>query len=165
MGDARWSAFEQKQEAIEAQRQRLQDIWFGPAPRWATGSKERPGNITEPRDPCRICLPGRRQLSGFEPVARAWSPARKIKVLPASIFQAKYAGYIKRQQIDIDKMRQKESVKLPPDLDYLQVRGLSTEAREKLSRNRPLPWARRGAFQDDAGSHFAVADPSEKQSA
>jgi len=51
--------------------------------------------------------------------------------------QAKYAGYIQRQQLEIDKLRQKASVKLPDNMDYELVRGLSTEAREKLAKNRP----------------------------
>ena len=51
--------------------------------------------------------------------------------------QAKYAGYITRQQDEIDKHRASEAVALPVDLDYAQVRGLSSEVREKFQRHRP----------------------------
>ena len=50
---------------------------------------------------------------------------------------ALYAGYIERQQADILAFRRDESVRLPRDLDYRRIGGLSNEAREKLERTRP----------------------------
>lgn len=145
VGDARWSAFEQKQEAIELERQRLQDIWIRPGT--PVGDRiERDLGILLSHETRALDLLARpecsyqalNQLPELGPGPEDQSVAEQLDI------QAKYAGYIKRQQIDIDKMRQKESVKLPPDLDYLQVRGLSTEAREKLSRNRPLTLGQAG---------------------
>jgi len=52
--------------------------------------------------------------------------------------QAKYAGYITRQQEEILRSRRHENTRLPEDLDYTQVSGLSTEERQKLARLRPL---------------------------
>jgi tRNA uridine 5-carboxymethylaminomethyl modification enzyme len=51
--------------------------------------------------------------------------------------QASYAGYIKRQQDEIEKTRRHEETGLPELLDYTQVSGLSTEVVEKLNRHRP----------------------------
>jgi tRNA uridine 5-carboxymethylaminomethyl modification enzyme len=51
--------------------------------------------------------------------------------------QAKYQGYIARQQDEVDRREGQESMPLPADLDYADVRGLSTEARQTLSRQRP----------------------------
>ena len=51
--------------------------------------------------------------------------------------QAKYQGYIARQQAEVDRREEQESVPLPAELDYADVRGLSTEARQTLSRQRP----------------------------
>ena len=51
--------------------------------------------------------------------------------------QAKYAGYIERQQAEIERQRRNEDTLLPETLDYAQVRGLSTEARQRLSEVRP----------------------------
>jgi tRNA uridine 5-carboxymethylaminomethyl modification enzyme len=51
--------------------------------------------------------------------------------------QAKYAGYIERQQLEIERQRRHEQLHLPEDLDYAQVRGLSNEVCDKLSRQRP----------------------------
>ncbi|MCB1867784.1 MAG: tRNA uridine-5-carboxymethylaminomethyl(34) synthesis enzyme MnmG, partial [Gammaproteobacteria bacterium] len=117
VGDARWSAFEQKQEAIELERQRLQDIWIRPGT--PVGDRiERDLGILLSHETRALDLLARpecsyqalNQLPELGPGPEDQSVAEQLDI------QAKYAGYIKRQQIDIDKMRQKESVKLPPDL-------------------------------------------------
>jgi tRNA uridine 5-carboxymethylaminomethyl modification enzyme len=51
--------------------------------------------------------------------------------------QAKYAGYIERQAQEIERQRRNEETALPENLDYAEVRGLSTEARQRLSEVRP----------------------------
>jgi tRNA uridine 5-carboxymethylaminomethyl modification enzyme len=51
--------------------------------------------------------------------------------------QAKYAGYLKRQDAEIDRGRRHETLRLPPDLDYAAVSGLSNEARQRLVEVRP----------------------------
>lgn len=51
--------------------------------------------------------------------------------------QAKYQGYIARQQDEVQRLAGQESLSLPPDLDYGEVRGLSIEVRQTLARQRP----------------------------
>jgi tRNA uridine 5-carboxymethylaminomethyl modification enzyme len=51
--------------------------------------------------------------------------------------QAKYSGYLKRQSDEIDRHRRHEELRLPADIDYGQVSGLSNEARQCLSNVRP----------------------------
>jgi tRNA uridine 5-carboxymethylaminomethyl modification enzyme len=51
--------------------------------------------------------------------------------------QAKYNGYIERQQDEIDRQRRHETTRLPDDIDYGQVRGLSSEVRQRLKEVRP----------------------------
>ena len=58
--------------------------------------------------------------------------------------QAKYAGYIDRQQDDIDRLRRYENTTLPPDLDFAAVDGLSNEVKQKLTAARPDTLARAG---------------------
>ena len=58
--------------------------------------------------------------------------------------QAKYAGYIERQQDEIDRLRRYENTPLPADLDYSAVDGLSNEVKQKLSEARPETLARAG---------------------
>jgi tRNA uridine 5-carboxymethylaminomethyl modification enzyme len=56
--------------------------------------------------------------------------------------QAKYAGYINRQQGEIDKLRRQENTKIPDDFDFSLISGLSNEAKQKLSDLRPSTLAR-----------------------
>jgi tRNA uridine 5-carboxymethylaminomethyl modification enzyme len=51
--------------------------------------------------------------------------------------RAKYAGYIDRQEREIAKHAKQESLRLPDDIDYEAVTGLSNEARQRLSKARP----------------------------
>jgi hypothetical protein len=51
--------------------------------------------------------------------------------------EARYAGYVKRQQEEIVRARASQEVSLPPDLDYAAIHGLSHEIRQKLDRHRP----------------------------
>jgi tRNA uridine 5-carboxymethylaminomethyl modification enzyme len=51
--------------------------------------------------------------------------------------QAKYQGYIARQQDEVERREGQEMMPVPADLDYAEVRGLSIEARQTLSRQRP----------------------------
>ncbi|MDP7034893.1 MAG: tRNA uridine-5-carboxymethylaminomethyl(34) synthesis enzyme MnmG [Planctomycetota bacterium] len=64
---------------------------------------------------------------------RQFSPplARQIEI------EAKYAGYIERQQRDVDKLLAAETEIIPSDLDFDSIHGLSNEAREKLGQARP----------------------------
>ncbi|MEE4352631.1 MAG: tRNA uridine-5-carboxymethylaminomethyl(34) synthesis enzyme MnmG [Desulfatiglans sp.] len=52
--------------------------------------------------------------------------------------RVKYEGYIVRQERQVEKLRTRENNRLPENLDYREVHGLSTEAREKLAKVRPL---------------------------
>jgi tRNA uridine 5-carboxymethylaminomethyl modification enzyme len=51
--------------------------------------------------------------------------------------QAKYEGYIGRQRAEVARNHDQESLRLPSDLDYCEVRGLSVEVQQKLNRHRP----------------------------
>jgi tRNA uridine 5-carboxymethylaminomethyl modification enzyme len=51
--------------------------------------------------------------------------------------RAKYSGYIERQQDEIERHRRNEETRLPTDLDYADVKGLSHEVRQKLADARP----------------------------
>ncbi len=75
-----------------------------------------------------------RQLAEVWPEVRAWGPSVREQVE----IDAAYAGYLGRQAIDAEAFRKEEALRLPPELDYGGVGGLSHEVREKLERVRPL---------------------------
>ena len=61
-----------------------------------------------------------------------WSP-----VVEQIEIAAKYAGYIERQKDEVERVAAYEHLKLPPDLDFMQVEALSIEVRQKLNQHRP----------------------------
>ena len=73
-------------------------------------------------------------LAGADPDRRPLPPA----VTEAVEIAVKYQGYIDRQLRQVAEQRKMENRPLPPDLDYLSLRGLRTEARQKLDKIRPL---------------------------
>ena len=73
------------------------------------------------------------QLAALWPQIRAWAPEIRAQVE----IDAAYAGYLTRQDADVEAFRRDEQLALPATLDYGQVGGLSHEAREKLKAVRP----------------------------
>jgi tRNA uridine 5-carboxymethylaminomethyl modification enzyme len=67
----------------------------------------------------------------------AGTPVADEKVAEQVEIATKYAGYIERQHDEIGRHLAMESAQLPADLDYRQVRGLSTEAQQKLNAHKP----------------------------
>jgi tRNA U34 5-carboxymethylaminomethyl modifying enzyme MnmG/GidA len=82
----------------------------------------------------RICCAGRNSATRTSSHCLLWAPVagKQLEV------QARYAGYIERQQREIHKHAKQEALLLPDDIDYASVTGLSTEARQRLEGARPL---------------------------
>jgi tRNA uridine 5-carboxymethylaminomethyl modification enzyme len=74
------------------------------------------------------------RLATIWPEIAHWTPAVAEQVG----IDAAYSGYLDRQQADVDAFRRDENLRLPADLDYGAIGGLSNEVREKLQRVRPL---------------------------
>ena len=75
-----------------------------------------------------------RELMTFDPGA----PALPEDVAERVEISVKYEGYIRRQEKQVDELRQLEKHRLPPDMEYSHIQGLRLEAREKLAAVRPL---------------------------
>jgi tRNA uridine 5-carboxymethylaminomethyl modification enzyme len=74
------------------------------------------------------------RLAVIWPELAAWTPEVREQIE----IDAAYAGYLDRQQADVDAFRRDEALRLPGDLDYAAVGGLSNEIRDKLTAVRPL---------------------------
>jgi len=76
---------------------------------------------------------------GFATVARIWPEIGALdgKIAEQLAVDARYAAYLKRQEIDIGAFRQDESIAIPGDFVFEGIAGLSTELRQKLERDRP----------------------------
>ena len=79
-------------------------------------------------------LVSRETAEGPMPAMPAFMRAEVVEQVEIS---AKYAGYIDLQKTEVERAAHYENLKLPPELDYLQVSALSVEARQKLAKHRP----------------------------
>ena len=136
--DARWHAFTAKREAIERESQRLRETWIRPAQfaeadlqRVLQGPLGRESRAAELLRRPEVTYPELMSLPGVGPGEVDPYVAEQVEI------QVKYAGYIERQRVEIERQRRHEALALPADFDYGQVRGLSREVSEKLSRQRP----------------------------
>ena len=138
VGEGQWRAFATKREAIERERERLRDVWVRPASLPVAQERACLGEALR-RETRALDLLARPQVSYADLVALPGvGPAvADAKVAEQVDIQCKYAGYIERQLAEIQRHRAQEAQSLPEDFDYAQVRGLSTEVREKLTRLRP----------------------------
>ncbi len=137
--ERRWQAFSAKQEAIVREQQRLQALWIRPGTTEAAHLATQTGQLLERE--CRALELLRRpeidyallwQLDSVKDEELSPQVAQQVEI------QAKYAGYIQRQAAEIDRQRRHEETRLPADIDYGKIPGLSTEVRQKLQAVRPL---------------------------
>jgi tRNA uridine 5-carboxymethylaminomethyl modification enzyme len=143
--DARWQHFTAKREAIAREQQRLRSFWL------------KPGMVSVSEEQRVLGAPLAHEYNLLELLRRPEVSYAALTALPGAgpavddaqvteqiDIQAKYAGYIDRQQDEIDKHQRHEETRLPEELDYAGVRGLSIEARQKLARHRPATLGQAG---------------------
>ena len=143
--DRRWQLFNEKRDAVSLEQERLQGIFVRPE-RFDESDREILGAMQRE---CRASELLRRPELGYADVtalsAVGTGPWREHlsgeqagQVMQQLEVQARYEGYIERQQREIDKHARQEALILPDDIDYASVTGLSTEARQRLQGARPL---------------------------
>ena len=159
--DARWDAFNRKRDIVSRETQRLRSLWINPnnlpaseAERVLGKAIEREYNLADLLRRPDVNYAGLMSLSdgkyanpeiptGDSNVSRETStvdalPADLVKSVIEQIeITAKYAGYIDLQKVEVERASHYENLKLPVDLDYLQVSALSFEARQTLAKHRP----------------------------
>ena len=136
--DLRWQAFCDKREAIEKEQQRLR------------AHLVRPADLSAEQAHDLLNDELRRETRALDLLSRPQLDYRKLmtiedvgpghpdpKVAEQVEIQAKYAGYIDRQHLEIARTRESAGMQLPEDFDYARVHGLSTELREKFQQHRP----------------------------
>ena len=90
------------------------------------------------------------------------SNEQAVTVLRQLETETKYAGYIKRQDDEIAKIRRHEAMQIPAQLDYLSIDGLSNELRQKLDQQRPASLARAARIRHDPSGVIYSFDPCQK---
>ncbi len=136
--DRRWEAFNRKREAIAAEVERLKATWVNPRLVAEADALRVLGQPLE-REYRLFDLLRRPQVSydALLTLPHAGSPVTDPQVLEQVEIQAKYQGYIDRQEEDVRRSLNSESLHLPADLDYASVHGLSFEVRQKLTQQKP----------------------------
>ncbi len=136
--DRRWEAFSRKRDAIAREQERLKSTWVNPRLVTQADAERVLGQTIEREYPLLELL--RRpdvDYAALMTLPGAGSGVADPAVAEQVEIQAKYHGYIERQRKEIERHEHHESTRLPQDVDYTQVRGLSTEAQQKLNKFRP----------------------------
>ena len=139
--DIHWQKFCEKSEAIELERQRIKSTWVQPDSEQAKQIQPLLANKIS-REYSLYDLLKRPEVTHKD--ISALTPELEIdaKVSEQVEVDAKYAGYISRQQDEIDRLRRHENTVIPQAFDYSMVSGLSNEIKQKLGEAKPETLAR-----------------------
>ena len=136
--DERWEAFEKKREAIAIEQERLRGTWVNPRSLPSEDALRVLGkNIEREYSLYDLLLRPDVNYAGLLTLPGAGIAVEDQKVSEQVEIQAKYQGYIDRQHAEIKSGELNESLHLPDNLDYREVRGLSIEAQQKLNQFKP----------------------------
>ncbi|OGT18601.1 MAG: tRNA uridine-5-carboxymethylaminomethyl(34) synthesis enzyme MnmG [Gallionellales bacterium RIFOXYD12_FULL_53_10] len=136
--DARWQAFEIKREAIAKEQQRLRSTWMSPRNLPAEDAQRVLGkNIDHEYSLHELLLRPDVNYASLMTLPGAGEATLDPGVSEQVEIQAKYQGYIDRQHAEIKSSERNEVQRLPSDLDYREVRGLSIEVQQKLNVHKP----------------------------
>jgi len=141
--DYRWQQFSEKHEAIELELQRLRSTWIQPgsvaAERLADHIEKKLSHEYNLFDLLKRPELNYEIIGGLSSDDRA--PLDK-KVAEQVEIEAKYSGYIDRQQDEVDRLQRHENTPIPDSFDYQKIKGLSNEVVQKLSAAKPETLAR-----------------------
>jgi tRNA uridine 5-carboxymethylaminomethyl modification enzyme len=148
VGDARWDAFSRKRDAVSRETERLKSTWVNPrnlppveSERVLGKAIEHEHNLFDLLRRPGVTYPALMAMNDrahhHADVSRETLGDLHDAVVEQVEIAAKYSGYIDRQKTEVERAAHYEGMKLPADLDYLQVKALSFEARQKLNKHRP----------------------------
>ena len=145
VNDARWQYFNEKREVFVKERQRLQNTWIRPDSAAAKAAEKLLGQpLTRESRLAELLL---RPETGYRELVTLPGAGPGIdfpEVIEQLENEARYAGYIERQQDEIQRARRHEETKIPEGLDFREVRGLSNEVCQTLTAHRPATLGQAG---------------------
>ena len=146
ISSAHWSAYEQKRTIVDEELGRLESTYIHPD---TDASNALDAKLKSPinREYSMADLIRRPELSYSEVAGLKGSPVTDLATADHIETRVKYAGYIARQQDEIDRLKRHENMLIPSDFDFTEVSGLSNEICQKLTDTRPANIARAGRIQ------------------
>ena len=137
VGEAQWRHFERYRDALERERHRLRETRISPGQLDEARTARLGGQLR--RDQSLLELLRRPELSYDDVrfIGGLGEPGPPQGVAQQLEIEARYAGYVERQEAENRRYQRYASVPLPEALDYAEIDGLATEVRERLSRVRP----------------------------
>ncbi|MCR8914286.1 tRNA uridine-5-carboxymethylaminomethyl(34) synthesis enzyme MnmG [Marinobacter panjinensis] len=142
----RWQAFNTKRDAIAAERNRLETTRIHPG---TPGGDAANNHLRQPmnRDQTLAELLRRPEIN-YSHIARMADGIADDPVVADQVeIEIKYEGYISRQTDEIERLRRNENTRLPDDIDFDAIGGLSNEIRQKLKEVRPETVAQASRIQ------------------
>ena len=147
VGDEQWDKFNKKRDAVSLETQRLRSLWVSPA-NLAVAESERVLGKAIDHEYSLADLLRRPQVAYADLMGLdggrfmsadilALDDVSRETVIEQIDIAAKYAGYINRQNDEVERAAHYENMALPADLDYLSIGALSVEVRQKLDKHRP----------------------------
>jgi len=140
-----WRSFSEKRESIECEKQRLTDMWVQPN---TNAGKALEAVLAKPlsKESRALDLLKRPEMdyARLTSVAELGPAVGDPLVAEQVEIQTKYEGYLNRQLEEVDKARRYEDKKIPEQLEYDQVKGLSNEVRQKLIDHHPATLGQAG---------------------
>jgi tRNA uridine 5-carboxymethylaminomethyl modification enzyme len=146
ISSAHWAAYQQKRAVVDEELGRLESTYIHPD---TDASNALDAKLKSPinREYSMADLIRRPELSYSDVASLKGSPVTDLATADHIETRVKYAGYIARQQDEIDRLKRHENTLIPSDFDFTEVSGLSNEICQKLTDTRPANIARAGRIQ------------------
>ena len=146
ISSAHWAAYQEKQAVVDEELGRLESTYIHPD---TDASNALDAKLKSPinREYSMADLIRRPELSYSDVAGLKGSPVTDLATADHIETRVKYAGYIARQQDEIDRLKRHENTLIPSDFDFTEVSGLSNEICQKLTDIRPANIARAGRIQ------------------
>lgn len=136
VGDARWAVFSQKRNAIETEQTRLKNRWIRPNTEEAQRFTMQMGQVLE-REQRALDLLRRPEMDYAQLMSITGDMPASDDVADQIAIQAKYQGYVTRQEQEIERQKKQDSLVIGDNFDYAAISGLSNELKQKLQQVRP----------------------------
>lgn len=152
--DIRWEAFSEKREAVEQEKQRLRSTWINPkivaqaeSERVFHKGIDREYNLYDLLKRPDVSYQTLSTLLKESGELAMGNPLTQSELISQLEIEVKYAGYVLRQQAEVERGASNGAIRLPADFDYAGVNGLSKEVQQKLNTHKPETIGQAGRIQ------------------